>query len=132
MTSKIEEIPPRLRKLLNYFFNNIAPYFLAIVTIAYLAGMIFIITQNTVPYIQLSPNSPPIIIYPNSPSQQTILEFTLVFIVLLFIFLSLLGIYTVGTRRYHARPPTTLLTLSIFLLFVLFFVIWVMLLQKVP
>ncbi|HLI45634.1 MAG TPA: hypothetical protein VKU94_00385 [Geobacterales bacterium] len=132
MVERFEELPPKIRRVLNYLFNNIAPYLLAIVTIAYLAGIIFVITQNTIPYIQTGPNSPPIIIYPNSASQQTILETTLVFIILLFIFVSLLGIYTVGSRKYHAKPPTTLLALSIFLFFVLFFVMWVMLLQKVP
>jgi len=129
---RIIDLTIKIKEGLRYFFNNLSPYVLALITIAYLSGFIFIATQNALPYIQTSPNSSPIIIYPNTSSQQTILETVLVYIVLLLIYVSLLALYIIGTRRYHAKPPTTLLSLSIFMLFVLFFILWVILLQKVP
>ncbi len=120
-------IQKNLEKFINILFSTIMPYLLSLITIAYLAGIIFVITQNVLPY--LSGERSIIVIHP-SLSQQTILEMTLVYITLFFLFVSLLALYIIGNRKYHSRPPTILLAFSLFLLLTLFFILWVMLIPK--
>lgn len=119
----------RIARSIYKFVQAALPYFLPLLSIAYLAGFIFMATQNPLPYINIGGSIS--IIYPRTTSQQTILETVVVFILLSFIFLSLLGLYLIGSRRYHASQPTPLLALSLFLIFILFFILWVMLLPKI-
>lgn len=128
--TKAKKAVEQVNRALNYLVSNLLPYILPIVAIVYLSGAVFIATQSVLPYI--NQNGQIIVIYPGTTSQQTILETFLVAIILLFSFFSLLGLYIVGSRRYHAKPPTPLLSLSLFLFFILFFILMVMLLPKAP
>jgi|GEM_PF-534158 hypothetical protein len=102
--------------------SNILPYALAIFSIAYLAGFIFIITQNPLPYIAQQ-NQPISIFYPRGTSQQTILEGVAIFFILIILFSSLIIIYQTTIKKYYTSSPIITLSLALFILFILFLVL---------
>jgi hypothetical protein len=113
----------------NKFYNNlvkiisnILPYTIAILIILYLAGFIFIITQNPLPYIAQQ-NQPISIFYPRGSSQQTILEGFAIFFILVILFSSLLIMYQTATKKYYTTSPVIVLSLALFIFFVLFLVL---------
>jgi hypothetical protein len=113
----------------NKFYNNlvkiisnILPYTIAVLIILYLAGFIFIITQNPLPYIAQQ-NQPISIFYPRGSSQQTILEGFAIFFILVILFSSLLIMYQTATKKYYTTSPVIVLSLALFIFFVLFLVL---------
>jgi hypothetical protein len=113
----------------NKFYNNlvkiisnILPYTIAVLIILYLAGFIFIITQNPLPYIAQQ-NQPISIFYPRGSSQQTILEGFAIFFILAILFSSLLIMYQTATKKYYTTSPVIVLSLALFIFFVLFLVL---------
>jgi hypothetical protein len=120
----------------NKFYNNlvkiisnILPYTIAILIILYLAGFIFIITQNPLPYIAQQ-NQPISIFYPRGSSQQTILEGFAIFFILVILFSSLLIMYQTATKKYYTTSPVIVLSLALFIFFVLFLVLITILTSK--
>jgi hypothetical protein len=102
--------------------SNILPYTIAVLIILYLAGFIFIITQNPLPYIAQQ-NQPISIFYPRGSSQQTILEGFAIFFILVILFSSLLIMYQTATKKYYTTSPVIVLSLALFIFFVLFLVL---------
>ncbi|MDT7886022.1 MAG: hypothetical protein RQ968_01445 [Thermoproteota archaeon] len=120
----------------NKFYNNlvkiisnILPYTIAVLIILYLAGFIFIITQNPLPYIAQQ-NQPISIFYPRGSSQQTILEGFAIFFILVILFSSLLIMYQTATKKYYTTSPVIVLSLALFIFFVLFLVLITILTSK--
>ncbi|MFZ8850418.1 MAG: hypothetical protein ACO2OV_09395 [Thermoproteota archaeon] len=120
----------------NKFYNNlvkiisnILPYTIAVLIILYLAGFIFIITQNPLPYI-VQQNQPISIFYPRGSSQQTILEGFAIFFILVILFSSLLIMYQTATKKYYTTSPVIVLSLALFIFFVLFLVLITILTSK--
>jgi hypothetical protein len=120
----------------NKFYNNlvkiisnILPYTIAVLIILYLAGFIFIITQNPLPYIAQQ-NQPISIFYPRGSSQQTMLEGFAIFFILVILFSSLLIMYQTATKKYYTTSPVIVLSLALFIFFVLFLVLITILTSK--
>lgn len=128
MLEKLEFIEKIFKKIYETVFPFF-PHLIVLIIIGYLAGIIFIITQNPLPYI-VGPRQEISIIYSGSSSQQTIAEGVVIFIMLLIIFLSLFTLYSYGTKRFHTQSPTFILAFSMFILFIFFLILWVMLIPK--
>ncbi|MDT7864826.1 MAG: hypothetical protein RQ922_02980 [Thermoproteota archaeon] len=121
LTKKIEGFNKFYNKLVK-IISNILPYAIAIWVILYLAGFIFIITQNPLPYIA-QPNQPISIFYPRGSSQQTILEGFAIFFILTILFSSLLILHQTAVKKYYTTSPVITISLALFIFFILFLVL---------
>jgi hypothetical protein len=121
----------KLNHYLNVLYNVVSqyfPYLAAIASAAVMAGFIYLSDTPTVPYVNQGGSIS--IIYP-SLSDETILEAFAVFLVLILIFVACYILYSYSTKKYFSAPPTTVVTISVFILFILFLVLYIMILPKV-
>jgi hypothetical protein len=109
------------------FLSNYIPYIVAIGSIAIIAGFIYLTVTPTPPYVNSGGSIS--IIYP-SLSDETILEAIAVFLILVLIFIASYVLYSYSTKKYFSTPPSTIIAISLFALFVLFLVLYTMILPK--